>query len=237
MAAERSIGTAEKTGFIEKTAGFMHKNRGKMIVGLAVVAVVVVGMVVYAEIRKSAVEKSTILVEEVETIFHDYLSLDKENSEARQAKDAELASAADTVLRRYPRTYAAARTLFILGDLAFQKKEWEKAAETWTGMAEKSPRSHLAPIALLNAAAAWEENGAPEKALQSLEKILAGYRASFPEIPRVLFSLGRLSEKTGAREKAAAYYNQLIDGYPGGSWANLARSRVIALQVKERTKK
>ncbi len=107
----------------------------------------------------------------------------------------------------------------------------------WTDLADGAPKSYMAPIGLLNAASAWEEGGKPEKAIEALARVVSAYRQTLPETPRALFALGRLSEKLEANDKAAGYYNELIDGYPGSSWTKLARDRIIYLQVRNKIPK
>ena len=74
----------------------------------------------------------------------------------------------------------------------------------------------------------------PELALELLNRLVDLYDAQSAEIPRALFSIGRINEGLDQIVEAAESYNQLIDDYPGSSWTNLARDRIITLTVQGR---
>jgi TolA-binding protein len=90
----------------------------------------------------------------------------------------------------------------------------------------------LAPIALANGAAAWEEATDGENATRLWSRIVEEYGAEAAESARALFALGRIAEGEGAFEDAAVRYNTLLDDYPASSWTNLARNRIIYLTTE-----
>ena len=45
-----------------------------------------------------------------------------------------------------------------------------------------------------------------------------------------MFNYARMLETKGDYATASAAYNELIDNFPNDSWANLAKSRIIALK-------
>ena len=47
-----------------------------------------------------------------------------------------------------------------------------------------------------------------------------------------IFALGRLHESTEDTDSARSYYERLIDEYPASGWTNLARSRIITLNLE-----
>jgi len=55
----------------------------------------------------------------------------------------------------------------------------------------------------------------------------------FPAAPRAQFSVGRLRESLNEDEKAIEAYRAVISSWPNDQvWTNLARSRIIALEIK-----
>ena len=73
-----------------------------------------------------------------------------------------------------------------------------------------------------------------ELALDILNRLVEQYDAESAEIPRALFSIGRINEGLDNIVDAAESYNRLIDDYPASSWTNLARDRIITLTVQGR---
>ena len=52
----------------------------------------------------------------------------------------------------------------------------------------------------------------------------------FPLIDHALFSLGRVQENKGDFSAAVSSYSKIADVRPSSKWANLAKSREIALK-------
>jgi TolA-binding protein len=86
----------------------------------------------------------------------------------------------------------------------------------------------------MQAAIAYENDTDIDSAKQVLGAIVSDYADSSAEVPRALFSLGRISEVEDAIADASDYYNRLVDDYPTSSWTNLARDRIITLTVQGR---
>lgn len=222
----------QKEQALEKLASFLQRNRIVFIVLIAVLAAAIIFFAVYTEVKRSIVEKSTLRSESVEL---DYEAWKAETDEGkRTAKETEMFAAIDSILDKYPNTYAAQRCLFIKGLVYWDKKDWENAAASFTSIADRFPESYLSPISLVNAAVAQEEKGMLEESAALYDRILKEYKTSFPDLGRVLFSLGRVNEALGKPEEALASYNELVDNYAGNSWTNLARNRIIALKIESR---
>jgi TolA-binding protein len=154
--------------------------------------------------------------------------------EEKGKKETTLVKDVEALIGKYAGTFAAQRAYAVRANIAFENKDWDKAAETWIELARKAPKSYIAPIALMNAAAALEEKGDPAKSLEILESLTKGYSTAFPEMPRVLFSIGRLSEAKESFETASTNYNKIIDEYPSSSWTKLARNRIIYLKTQNK---
>jgi tetratricopeptide (TPR) repeat protein len=234
---------AAKESFIDKLVNFIQRRRKILLISGIILIIVLVGLVVALEIRKYRLEKSAVMVESIEQQYEEWLTVkteaEKENAESSAAAEAdsletEMVQQAETLIADYNGTYAAQKAADILAGIAFRKHDWEKAAELWAALAGKYTNSYLAPIALLNAAASWEEAGKPDKSVEALRTVLAQYSATFPYIPRVLFSMGRFAEKNETFEDAKTHYNRLIDEYPGSSWTKLARDRIIFLRAQNK---
>ena len=53
---------------------------------------------------------------------------------------------------------------------------------------------------------------------------------NFPLVSRALFNAGRIEESRGNYAQAVSLYEKLDASYSGTDWANLGKSRIIALR-------
>lgn len=220
-----------KEKFLHNITNFIQTNRIFLLVLLGVIIAFIIVFAIISEISKSTTEESTILVEQVQQSF-DQWSTETEEVE-KQAIEEEILSEIDFILDKYPKKYAGQRALFIRGNLYFAKEEWNGAAESYALLAERFSKSYLAPVALINSAVAHEESGNVDEAIVVYESVLSKYRDVSPQTPYVLFTLGRLYESLDDSETARERYNEIINDFSTSSWTNLARNRIISLNVKE----
>ncbi|HUX22356.1 MAG TPA: tetratricopeptide repeat protein [Spirochaetia bacterium] len=210
----------------------LQKARIPLLVIVAVGVVFIIAYTIYSEVNTKRIETATALAETLQT---DYSSWQNESDSKTKTKlDAQIAGEIQSILKKYPGTYAAQRALFVQAGLAYDKKDWKSAEASYEEVATRFPNSYLATVSLANAAAAAEENGDPKKAIELDKKVLLA-KGLAPEIPRAIFSLGRLYEGQGDVKEANTYYNKLVDSYPSSGWTNLARDRIIFLAAQEAT--
>ncbi len=126
-------------------------------------------------------------------------------------------------------SYTGRLAIFLQGNIAYEQGDFPKAAESFEQLLNDNTGDHFASLAGINAALAYEEEGNTEKAIQTYEKITQEFDASCPEVPRALFSLGRLNESIDT-EQAMQWYQQITNGYPESDWTNLAENRMLFLQ-------
>ncbi len=200
-----------------------------VILGVVIAALVAVILyAVYTEVATKRADAATRAVEAIQKTYEDW------STETDASKKATLEKAivvqTDVILRKYPRTYAAQRSLLMRGDLAYGNKDWKSAVSYYTRLADRFPTSYLALVALTNGAAADEQQGNTAGAIELDTRILT-YKGLAPEIPSAIFSLGRLYEEQGDKKNAQVYYNKLVDQYPDSGWTKLARDRIIALSL------
>lgn len=221
----------EKADLRTRISEFFTRFRTPLIVIMAVIIVGLAAFFIGSEVRESRMQSSLELVEEVQAEYEEWTNLDAESDAATEGAE-ELLSAIDEVLDRYPRSYAAQRALFIRGSVRFELGEFEDAASSFEALADRFTESHLAPIALSNAAAALEEADDVDGAAERWQRVVESYGVDAAESARALFSLGRLAEGDGSYDEAAIRYNRLLDDFPASSWTNLARNRIIYLTTE-----
>lgn len=206
---------------------FLTRHRLTLIVALAAVVIIVAGLFIYIEVRSSREQAARLAAEEVQELYDDWIEASEEE---RPALAERLSERVDAVVEVYPRFYAAQRALMVRGDLYWELEDWNRAADDFSRAANGFGDSYLTSIALSNAAAAAEEAGDVSRAKQLLQQLVDQHATA--EVPRALFTLGRLAESTSDRDEALEYYNQLVQNHAGSNWTNLARNRIIALSVR-----
>lgn len=219
----------KKEKFLQGLSSALYAYRYILIGILAAITIFVITWFIVSEVQKKRLESSTVLAEIAQSKFDSWIS--EEDEENAQAMAEDLLSDIARIIDLYPRLYAAQRSLLIQGQYFYETEQWTQAAASFELIAERFPASYLAPSALINAAVAYEELADISSAMELYKRILDEYETRSYEIPHVLFSLGRLSEKSTEEEEALTYYNRIVDGYPGSSWTNLARDRIIYLNI------
>lgn len=218
-----------KEKFLNKLTTTIHSLRFILISILGVLALLVVTWIIVGEVRAKRIESSAVLVEKAEEKLD--LWIDEEDEEAAGKLAGEIVADLTRVTKEYPKLYAGQRALHLLGTFYFNTSNWSLAAESFLRVADEFPKSYLAPISRINAAVAMEESGDYAKAIQTYLQIVELYEGISPEIARVLFSLGRLSESHGTKDAALEYYNRIVDQYNSSGWTNLAQDRIIYLNL------
>ena len=112
-----------------------------------------------------------------------------------------------------------------------ERGEWPQAEAAWRNAAAAAARTYLGPIALFNAAVAAEEQGRIAEAIE-LFGMSVSHNEPFPAAAHAQFSIGRLNETMNNRAGAIEAYRVVLARWPEVLvWANLAQSRIIALET------
>jgi len=206
---------------------FIQKHRTFFIVLLILISAGLLGSVAFFSIR-SQMQKKAIATLEV---------LERQKTELGDIAGAEAAKV-DSVLADLiqfaPSTfgYAAAKAYALAADIYAARNEWKLAEEAWLHSAKKGAKTYLAPISLFNAAVAAEERGRLEEALGYYMQTL-DYSEIFAAVQRARFNIGRIHEARHDKEAAKEAYRSVIEkGGSDSSWAKLAQSRIITLELE-----
>ena len=127
---------------------------------------------------------------------------------------------------------AGVRANMLAAEIAFLQKDYESAINYWDATFAKGKKVYTAPLALYNKAVCLEQLGKIEDAAK-LYKDAAEYE-DFVLASHALFNYARVLETLGNYTEAVAAYKEVSDKYPSDKWANLAKTRVIALQVENK---
>ncbi len=214
-----------KAAIAEAVSSFLTRFRVPLLIVLGGLIVLVVAVFVYFEIRDNRAAAAAEALASVEDVYE---SWQEAEDSVQQEIEEEFVNEIDSLITSYPGTYAAARATFLRGELNWQKEEWTSAAQWYERVTNEHSTTHLAPIALYNAASAHEEAGGVPAAIDALARLSDEY-SDAPELPRALFALGRLHETREEYGRAAEQYRHLVEDHGASNWTNLARDRIIFL--------
>ena len=207
-----------------KLAGFIEKKKTVFITILVVIICLLIGYVIFASVADKNKAKGLQAIDEIT-----YELTDKSSG----LEDAEISARLSTALDKAS-AYTSkggivgARANMLCADITYQQKKYAESAEFWKAAAEKSKKSYIAPLCYYNLASCYEEAGNKDDAANYYK--LAADNTSFVMRTHAMFSYGRLLEEKGDYATAAAAYTELNDNFSDDSWANLAKSRLLALK-------
>lgn len=216
----------DEVKFAERLGDFIRANRVALIAVGSIVLVAIVGLGVYSIVSSDRLQKSTVALEALERGFAEWNELD---DATRSEKGAELAAQADAIVAKYGKLYAAGRALTVKAELLYAMNDLPGAEKAYLAAADAAPESHLAPVALSNAASVAEDRGDNEAALSYLARVEAEY-PSAAGIGRVTLSVGRIYENTKRYGEAMAAYTRLVATGAESDWTKIAHDRIILLK-------
>ena len=221
-----------KQKILKQFSSFLS-SRGKILLLFSIILLLaIIGIAVYSEIRASVSEKSTILIEELEEKYNpEAAGLNENSDEQKKTESVEsIIASLDDIIAKYSSYYAGQRALYMKGTIYFDEKQYDKAVENFSAVADKYKKSYLAPISLHNIAVCYEELGDIDSSISYYKKITERYSNDYPNITHVLFSLGRLYETKEEFNTALEYYNMLGDKYTDSDWTIFSKDRIIYLK-------
>jgi tetratricopeptide (TPR) repeat protein len=221
--------TTENDNLNEKINNFVQKNRTPIFVfiGLIVLALAafITSVSVIGAVRNRGISAVEDFSERYETL-RPFVTDESYNVELQT-----LISDLEGFVKK-SNGYPGGKAWAIIAAMHGEKNEWAQAESAWAAAAKTAKKTYLEPIALFNAAAAAEEQGKNEQALEYYEKSLE-IKTAFPAAVQAQFSVGRLRESRGDNKGAVEAYRALISGWSYDTiWANLAHSRIAALEAR-----
>ena len=208
----------------KKLASFIEKNKKGFIAILILLVCCLIGYIVFAAVAESGKEKGLQALDEIT-----FEMTDKSSDISESEIAARLQTAFDKASAYTDKSgIVGARANMLCAEITYQQKKYAESALYWKATAEKSKKSYLAPMAYFNLASCYEETGNTDEAAENYK--IAADNNDFIMRTHAMFNYGRLLETKGDFAGAAAAYNELNDNFPGDSWANLAKSRLISLK-------
>jgi len=211
-----------------KIASGLHKYRKVILYTLIAVVAILAVLAIASILKQRKTDAGTIVAEELQESYAKWLQA---SDDEKASLEKEVLDKADAIKTKYRGTFPHQRALLVLGNLAFEKSQWDDAQKDFAQLAKEYPKSYLAPVALMNQAAALEEAGKNKEAVEIYQKVFDTYKETSPDAPRALFSIARLYETTGQNEAALDAYREVADSFPDSDWTKLSRDRIIYLET------
>jgi len=213
----------------DKVIDFLQKNRKNILICACVIVVLFIGFTVFVTLQDVFHKKALLEIDELTSRFDEVRPLMADD--AYSADLDKLLSDLD-VFAKNRNGYPASKAWSIIAQIHSSRKDWPKSKDAWLNAAKTGNKTYLAPISLFNAAAAAEEEGNIEQAIELLGKCIA-HPFEFPSAPRAQFNIGRLYEKQNNYPAAVEAYRAVLTNWKDiPIWQHLARSRIAEISVK-----
>jgi len=219
----------EKTNTGDKINDFVQRNRKGIFITLGTVIALLIAVVAYFSLSDNLNKKAISRLDELGARYADMQFFEDEDYFTEEVTlFLDDISKFASKNRGYPGSKAWSYIALIYSG----RKDWQNAQEAWLKSAKIGDKTYLGPIALFNAAAAAEERGNEDEAIELLQKCIA-HKFEFPAAPRAQFSIGRLYEQREDFDSALEAYRAVLINWPQMPvWQHLARSRITAIEVK-----
>ena len=226
----------------EKLNGFLTKKAKIISICLCVAVAAALALAFLISSSNKSTEKDLAFIQNIEanlkmTEDKPADTSDEKTAEENKAEEVKSFSADEALSQLEPYTaksgVTGVRANMLAAEIHYAKKSFDKAAESWVKAAEADKSPYTAPLCYFNAASAYESIETPDtqKACENYSK--AAEYEEFEMIDRALFNAGRTNEQLGKTEEAKAFYEKLAEKDNAASWANLAKSRLIALEINK----
>jgi len=218
----------EKTNAGERINDFIQKNRKPIFILFGVIVLLFAGSVAAFSLIDVFRKKAISEVEELGRRYEQTRYIFSEDT-VKSETDALLADL-ETFAKKNS-GFVGGRAWSIVARIYSDRNDWPQAETAWRNAAAAASKTYLGPVSLFNAAVAAEEQGNNAQAIE-LYTQSASHPVAFPEAPHAQFAIGRLNEALNNRPGAIEAYRALLAKWPNVSiWANLAYSRIIALEA------
>lgn len=207
--------------------GFLAKNKKLIIIVAAVIAVTLITLGIVTAVNNKNLQAQFNTIDQLEETYSSLVILGVDG-EGYQAKyDALVADLND--LASKGNKYPSLKANYLLGVMSFEKKDYQKAFDTFVSVYNNAGKNYLASLALTNAAVTAEEMGNDSLALEYFTKVIDVFGFTAAESAKALFGQARLQEKSGNLELAKAIFQQLADQFPTSEFGRLATNRLAFL--------
>lgn len=199
------------------------------VVGLLIVAAIVFAIIYYVDLNTR--EKG---FNELDDLQYQYVTVKNENApseetDEQKAKVQEILIQVKNLSEKNKKNAVGSRAYMFEAEIEFSLADYTAAKASWIKAAEANEKAYTAPLCWYNAAICSENLNDIDGAVELLLKAVD--RKDFSMKARALYSLGRIEDQRKNYDKAVEYYTKLNDEFSGITWAQIAKTRIIALEA------
>ena len=221
--------TSTGENFKDQINDFIQRNRIAIFSVVGILVFLFIGAVIFIAVSDNLYKKSVVKIEELTQKYDElrfYVNDDYFTDDVNSLILELETFAAKT------KGFPGSKAWSLAADIYANREDWSKAEEAFINSARTGNKTYLGPLSLFNAAAAAEEQGKLEQAIDLLQQCVS-HVFEFPSAPRAQFSIGRLYEQLGNNSEAIAAYREVLINWPEMPvWHQLARSRIIAIEIQ-----
>ena len=200
-----------------RISGFFERNAKTLLICAAALVVVVGIIVAVTAISSANREKAMVRIQSLEeTVVGSYSGMEA-------ADKANVISSLEA--EEKGNSYVSFKASYLKGLAYYQDQNYQAAYDAFMACVDKKADSYLAPVALVNAAAAQEALGNTTEALNLYTRVTTDYKESGMGA-KALFNTGRIYFQQGNVTLAVSVFNQLIDTYASSEYSALAKNIV-----------
>jgi len=173
----------------------------------------------------------------LDDLQYQYVNLKNESSpgeetDEQKAKAQEILIQVKNLAEKNSGNVVGSRAYMFEAEIEFASGKFDEAKNAWLSAASINEKAYTTPLCWYNASVCCENLGDIDGAVELLLKTLD--RKDFSMKSRALYSLGRIEEQRGDYTKASEYYTRLFDEYGSQTLGQVAKSRLIEMQVEGR---
>lgn len=203
----------------------LEKSKGMVFAVCSVVIVAIVAVAVVAAVKSKITEKG---IEQVDTISYTL------TNESKDLSDSDIAARQNKALEELSsftskKGVVGLRANMLSAEIKYAQKNYSEARDFWLKAAEAKKNAYTEPLCYYNAAVCSENLSDTESAISYYKA--ASEKEDFLLIDHALFSLGRVNEAAKKYDDAKAAYEKVGELHSSSKWADLAKSRLIALSI------
>lgn len=215
-----------KTTASSKAANFLETNKKGLVTVLVAAVVILAAYAIFVSVSAGSNAKNLQKIDEISyALTNGSASLGDDELAGRRTKALEDLS---SFVKKGGVT--GVRANLLAADVAYQAGNKEDAIAYWKAAAKAGKKAYTTPIAYFNIASTYED-------LDKLDEAAANYKIAadnkdFVMRAHAAFNYGRVLEYQEKYSEAAEAYTKLNDELPDDTFAKLAKTRLIQLNLE-----
>ncbi len=219
---------------VNKTEGWIATHKSLIIGAVAVVVAAILVAIIITVVSSSGDDSVNTSLVTLQADYESYQVMDSDDEEYASSLASVKAEAEALVANPGVKKYAGAKAALILADIAYNDADYATAADYYSTVYDAQADTYLGQVALMSKAAALEESGDTDGALETYNLVWDKYGVGGVYASRALFNAARLTENSNI-DLAISMYEQLAGEFEEASseFAKLATSRASQLKLSK----